>query len=76
MAEKKAEKKQEKKRRGLGTWFREMKSELKKVVWPSASQVYKNTAIVLIVCAIFAIITGLMDLGLNFGVAKLIQIGF
>ncbi len=71
-----AEKKQERKRRGLGAWFREMRSELKKVVWPSASQVYKNTAIVLIVCAIFAVITGLMDLGLNFGVAKLIQIGF
>ena len=31
-----------------GRWFREMKSELKKVVWPSGSKVAKNTAIVLI----------------------------
>lgn len=64
----------EKKRRGIATWFREMKSELKKVVWPSASQVYKNTVIVLIVCAVFAVITGLMDLVLQYGVSLLYKI--
>ena len=64
----------EKKRRGISAWFREMKSELKKVVWPSGKQVYKNTCIVLIVCAIFAIITWLMDLLFNSGVAFLLNI--
>ncbi len=64
----------EKKRRGIATWFREMKSELKKVVWPSASQVYKNTVIVLIVCAVFAVITGLMDFVLQYGVSLLYKI--
>ncbi len=64
----------EKKRRGITTWFREMKSELKKVVWPSASQVYKNTVIVLIVCAVFAVITGLMDFVLQYGVSLLYKI--
>ena len=29
-----------------GRWFREMKSELKKVVWPSPQKVAKNTATV------------------------------
>ena len=29
-----------------GRWFREMKSELKKVVWPSPQKVVKNTGIV------------------------------
>ena len=29
-------------------WFREMKSELKKVVWPSGSKVAKNTATVIL----------------------------
>ena len=28
-------------------WFREMKSELKKVVWPSGQQLLNNTLIVL-----------------------------
>ena len=31
-----------------GRWFREMKSELKKVVWPSPRKVAKNTATVAI----------------------------
>ena len=34
-----------------GRWFREMKSELKKVVWPSPQKVAKNTATV-IVCTV------------------------
>ena len=31
-----------------GTWFREMKSELKKVVWPNKETVAKNTGTVLL----------------------------
>jgi preprotein translocase subunit SecE len=63
----------EKKKRSLAAWVREMKSELKKVAWPSASQVYKNTCIVLIVCAIFALITWVMDLIFNSGVGFLLK---
>ena len=31
----------------ISRWFREMKSELKKVVWPTRSQMINNTLIVL-----------------------------
>ncbi len=31
-----------------GRWFREMKSELKKVVWPTKATVMKNTGTVLL----------------------------
>ena len=31
----------------IGRWFREMRSELKKVVWPSKSQLFKNTLTVI-----------------------------
>ena len=41
-----AEEKKVKKDRGR--WFREMKSELKKVVWPSGSKVAKNNATVIL----------------------------
>ena len=37
-----------KKRRDYGLWFREMKSELKKVVWPNKKTVAKNTGTVLL----------------------------
>ncbi len=41
-----AEEKKVKKDRGK--WFREMKSELKKVVWPTPDKVAKNTGTVLL----------------------------
>ena len=37
-----------KKRKDRGLWFREMKSELKKVVWPKKQTVMKNTGTVLL----------------------------
>lgn len=41
-----AEEKKAKKDRGR--WFREMKSELKKIVWPTRQTVVKNTGTVLL----------------------------
>ena len=38
----------EEKKRDRGLWFREMKSELKKVVWPNKQTVVKNTGTVLL----------------------------
>ena len=37
-----------KKKKDHGRWFREMKSELKKVVWPDKQTVMKNTGTVLL----------------------------
>ncbi len=37
-----------KKKKDRGLWFREMKSELKKVVWPDRKTVMKNTGTVLL----------------------------
>ena len=45
----------------VGKWFREMKSELKKVVWPTWTQVVNNTVVVIVVSIIFAIVIGLID---------------
>lgn len=45
MAEEKNVKKEKKDR---GRWFREMRSELKKVVWPTPQKVAKNTGTVML----------------------------
>ena len=37
-------------------WFRDMKSELKKVVWPTPKQCGKNTAVALVVMFTTAIV--------------------
>ena len=39
---------EEAKKKDRGRWFREMKSELKKVVWPNKKTVLKNTGTVLL----------------------------
>jgi preprotein translocase subunit SecE len=39
---------EEAKKKDRGLWFREMKSELKKVIWPDKSTVAKNTGTVLL----------------------------
>ena len=46
---------EEKKVKERGKWFREMKSELKKVVWPSKEDTKNNTVVVLVVVAISAV---------------------
>ena len=46
---------------GLSRWFREMKSELKKVVWPSKADVKTNTIVVLVTVAIAAVVMIALD---------------
>ena len=42
-------------------YFRELKSELKKVVWPSKEDVKTNTIVVLVTVAIAAVVMILLD---------------
>ena len=50
-----------KKRRDYGLWFREMKSELKKVVWPNKKTVLKNTGTVLLCSLVIGVCIWLFD---------------
>lgn len=45
----------------VAKWFREMKSELKKVVWPGPKEVSKNTIVSIVVMVISAIAIWLFD---------------
>ena len=40
----------------VAKWFREMKSELKKVVWPTGQQLFNNTLISVVVMVASAIV--------------------
>lgn len=46
-------------------FFRDYKSEVKKIVWPGIKDVVKNTVIVLIMCAIIGVIIWGLDFGLG-----------
>jgi len=58
---------QSKKRKVKGSnrllkWFREMRSELKKVVWPTPKQIVNNTFVALTVMACAAVVIWALDL--------------
>lgn len=40
----------------INQWFRDMKAELKKVVWPSRTQIINNSAVVFVLVLISAIV--------------------
>ena len=46
-------------------FFRDYKSEVKKIVWPNIKEVLKNTGIVLIMCLLIGIFIWLLDFGLG-----------
>jgi len=62
-AEKKAKEKAAKKAKGnrIVRWLREMRSELKKVQWPTWKQVLKNTGIVLLCVVVIGVFIWVFD---------------
>ncbi len=50
--------------KAIAKWFRDLKGEFKKVVWPSRSTVLNNTLVVLVTMVIVAIFVGGLDAGL------------
>jgi len=58
----KPSKKKTKKPSRIAKWFREMKSELKKVAWPTPKQVLKNALIVVACVLVVGIFIWVFDL--------------
>ena len=73
-----AEPKKKKRKNGffskIGRWFREQRSELKKVVWPTKSQVINNTVVALTVIFASAIVIWAFDQIASRGVQLIISI--
>ena len=57
----------------IGKWFREMKSELKKVVWPTPKQVAKNVLIVAACVLVVGVFIWLFDFVAQVGIDALIK---
>jgi len=59
---------------GIAKWFREQRSELKKVVWPTKSQVVNNTVVSLVVMFASAVVIWAFDQVASSGVELIISI--
>lgn len=62
--DKKVEKKK-KPKKGIGKFFREVVSEVKKVSWPNAKELTSYTVAVVVLILIFAALIGIIDFGLG-----------
>jgi len=58
---KKPVKKKKKGSNRIARWFREMRSELKKVIWPTPKQIVNNTLVALSVMVAAAIVVWAID---------------
>ncbi len=58
----------------VAKWFKEMKSELKKVQWPTAKTVAKNTGIVILCVLVVGVFIGLFDLLANAVIGALLRL--
>ena len=54
---------QKKKKGGLREYFKGIRTELKKVIWPTKKEIGSYTTIVIITCAFFALAIWLLDTG-------------
>ena len=60
--------------KGIGKFFRDTVSEMKKVVWPSRKQVINNTLVVLAVVLIAAIVLVALDSLFGFAISGLFKL--
>ena len=63
--------KKEKKKGRIKEAWRGFKSETKKIVWPTWKQVLKNTAVVLVIVLICAVVIGILDYAFSGGIQAL-----
>lgn len=54
------------------SYFKESREELKKVIWPNRRQTTNDTILVIAISLFVAFFLGALDLGLNFGLEKLL----
>ena len=52
-----------KKKAGMGEYFKGVKLEMKKVIWPTKKETTSYTAVVIVTCALFALGFWLIDTG-------------
>ena len=55
------------------TWFKGLKAEFKKIVWPDQKSLTKETAAVVIVSVVVGVIISVVDLIARFGIEFLVK---
>ena len=56
-------------------WWKGLKAEFKKIVWPDRESVVKETAAVIVITIILSLIIALLDLGVKYLIDLIMSIG-
>jgi len=64
-----------KKKGGIKKYFRDLKSEIQKVVWPTRAQVFKNTGVVLSMVVALGLLLFGIDTGLAAAIKAILNMG-
>ena len=56
----------------IGKWFRELKSECRKIVWPTREQTVNNTLVVLASVVIIGVFIWVLDIVFGLGIQTLL----
>lgn len=63
-----------KKTNGMMEYFKGVKTEMKKVIWPTKKETYNYTGVVVLTCTLFALFFWVLDTGFLFALEKLLDI--
>ena len=61
-----------KKKSGLKNWFKGLKAEFSKIIWPTKASIVRQTVVVVIVTLIMGVLIGLIDQLIQFGLNGII----
>lgn len=59
----------------IGRYFREVRSELRKVVWPTRQELVTYTIVVLVTVAIVSLFLGIVDIAISELLTLLVRLG-
>ena len=60
--------------KNIAKFFRDTRSEMKKVVWPNKKQVINNTVVVLVVVLLSAVVIFILDSVFGFGLSTVLDL--
>ena len=57
-----------------GSWFKGLKAEYKKVIWPNREEVRKQTIAVVLISLVVGLVIAVLDMGLQYGIDFIINL--
>ncbi len=57
-----------------GSWFKGLKAEFNKVIWPNKDEVRKQTIAVVLISFVVGLVIAVLDMGLQYGIDFIINL--